>query len=58
MADAANSSRLENMVVLLRIDSSESSKLAFYPCAPEQFRAHDQRCLAFDIFLLNSNLFF
>jgi hypothetical protein len=27
MADAANRSRLENMVVLLTIDSSESSKL-------------------------------
>jgi hypothetical protein len=63
MADAANRSRLESMYLLLRIDSSESSKLgpvlvAFYPDAREQFRAHDGCCLTFDIRPLNSSLFF
>jgi hypothetical protein len=39
MADAANRSRLENIVVLLRIDRSESSSLArVYPDAREQFQ--------------------
>jgi hypothetical protein len=42
MAEAANRSRLENMIVLLRIDSPVSSKLAlsvgaFYPTRANDF---------------------
>ena len=42
MAEAANRSRLENMVVLLRIDSLEPSKLGpvlvtFYPTCANNF---------------------
>jgi hypothetical protein len=61
MADAANRSRLENMVVLLRIDSSESSSLArvgdLLPRRARAISAADQYCLAFDILSLNSSLF-
>src|SRR5882724_998920 len=41
MADAANRSRLENMVVLLRIDSSASSKLALCWGPSTQARANN-----------------
>jgi hypothetical protein len=41
MADAANRSRLENMVLLLRIDSSASSKLALCWGPSAQARANN-----------------
>jgi hypothetical protein len=73
MADAANRSRLENMVLLLRCCAPEIRQFGFveawpvlvarYPDAREQFQllinsAADQYCLAFDIFPLNSSLLF
>jgi hypothetical protein len=53
MAEAANISRLENMVVLLRIGSSESSKLvltAFYGDRARKIDGDDQASLAFEFF--------